>query len=147
MKKTLHFSKTIDASREKVWDTLLDADSFTAWTAPFMEGSYYEGSWDKGAQIRFLAPDGTGMSSVIVENRPQEFISIKHVGEVKNGVDDLDSDSVRKWAPAFENYTLKGNGGATEIGIDVDVTPEYESFMQDAWPKALDKLKSLSESA
>lgn len=147
MKKTLHFSKTIDAPREKVWDALIESESFKAWTAPFMEGSYYEGSWNTGDRIRFLAPDGSGMSSVIAENRPHEFISIKHVGEVKNGVDDVESESVRRWAPAFENYTLKNVGGATELDIDIDVTPDYEQFMQETWPIALDKLKSLSEAS
>jgi ADP-ribosylglycohydrolase len=39
-------------------------------TCPFMEGSYFEESWNAGERIRFLAPDGTGMTSVIAENRP-----------------------------------------------------------------------------
>ena len=144
---TLHFTETINAPREKVWDALIDAASFKAWTAPFAEGSYFEGSWNQGDRIRFLAPDGGGMSSVIAESRPHEFISIKHLGEVKNGVDDFDSDSVRRWAPAFENYTLKDVGGATVIDVDIDVTPDFEQFMKDTWPIALDKLKSLSEAA
>ena len=147
MKTTLHFSQTIEAPREKVWHTLIAPESYKAWTAPFMEGSYYEGSWNKGERIRFLAPDGSGMSSVIAEHRPHEYISIKHLGEVKDGVDDLDSESVRRWAPAFENYTLKESAGATEVFIDVDVTPEYEQYMRDKWPAALDKLKALSERA
>lgn len=145
--KKLHFSRRIDAPREKVWDALLGAESFKAWTAPFMEGSYYDGSWNKGDRIRFLAPDGSGMSSVIAENRPHEFISIKHLGEVKNGVDDFDSESVRRWAPAFENYTLKDVDGTTEVIVDIDVTPDFEQFMEEKWPIALDKLKSLSEAA
>ena len=143
----MHFSETIDAPRDKVWDTLIDRDSYKKWTAPFMEGSYFEGSWNKGDRIRFLAPDGGGMTSVIEENRPHEFISIKHLGEVKNGVDDLDSQSVRRWAPAYENYTLKSAGRSTEVHIDVDVTPDYEQFMQEKWPVALGKLKSLSEAS
>lgn len=145
MTKTLHFSTQIDAPRGTVWDTLIAPDSFKAWTEPFMPGSHFEGSWDKGATIRFLAPDGNGMSSVIVDNRPGEFISIKHLGEVREGVDDFDSDSVRRWAPAFENYTLTTVDGGTRIAIDVDVTPEYEQQMRDAWPHALDRLKALSE--
>lgn len=147
MKKRLHFSKSINAPREKVWNALIGAESFKAWTAPFMEGSYFEGSWNKGERIRFLAPGGGGMSAVIAENRPYEHISIKHLGEIKDGIDDFESESVRRWAPAFENYTLKTVGDATEVDVDIDVTPDYEQYMQEKWPLALDKLKSLSEAA
>lgn len=143
--KRLHFSKSINAPREKVWNTLIGRESYKAWTAPFMEGSYYEGSWNKGDKIRFLGPDGGGMTSVIADNRLHEFISIKHLGEVKNGVDDFDSEDARKWALAFENYTLTKVNGSTEVGIDIDVTPDFESYMKEKWPVALDTLKSLSE--
>lgn len=143
--KTLHFAKTIDAPRERVWQALIGKESYKNWTAPFMEGSYFEGSWNKGDKIRFLGPDGGGMTSVIADNRLHEFISIKHIGEVKNGKDDLDSESVRRWAPAFENYSLKDVAGGTEVTIDLDVTEDFEAQMKEQWPLALDKLKELSE--
>ena len=59
--KTMHFSTVIQAGRPTVWHAMLGPDSYRRWTAPFAEGSYYEGSWDQGATIRFLAPDGGGM--------------------------------------------------------------------------------------
>ena len=58
--KSLRFATTIHAPRKAVWDAMLAPDTYRIWTAPFMEGSYYEGSWVKGARIRFLAPDGSG---------------------------------------------------------------------------------------
>jgi uncharacterized protein YndB with AHSA1/START domain len=142
----LHFSVRIDAPRKKIWDTMLSPETYKAWTAPFCEGSYFEGSWEKGQRIRFLAPNGEGMSSIIAENRPHEFLSIQHVGTLKDGVEDTDSEQVRKWAPAFENYTLVSVDGGTEVRIDMDVEPEYEQYMTEAWPEALEKLKSLCES-
>ena len=145
MKKTLHFDTRIHASPEKVWDTLLEQDTYRDWTSVFMEGSYYEGSWGKGDRIRFLAPDGRGMVSEIAENRPNEFLSIRHIGVIKDGVDDTTSAEAVRWAPAFENYTLKRAEGTTEVDVDVDVTPEYEKFMNDAWPKALLRLKAICE--
>jgi len=147
MNKTLHFAKTIDAPRQTVWNALIGKDSYEEWTAPFMEGSTFEGSWNTGDRIRFLAPDGSGMSSVIEVSRPYEFISIKHLGEVKDGVDDLDGELVRRWAPAYENYTLKESQGGTEFLVDLDVTPEFEQVMQEKWPLALDRLKAISERA
>lgn len=145
--KTLHFSTVIDAPRRTVWDVMLGAETFKAWTAAFAEGSYFEGSWEQGQKIRFLAPDGSGMTSMIAESRPHAFISIKHLGVVKDGVDDTESDAARTWAPAYENYTFLDAGSATELKVDVDTPPDFEAFMANAWPRALAKLKALCEEA
>jgi hypothetical protein len=143
--KTLHYAATIDAPRKQVWDVMLGPETFKAWTTPFAEGSYFEGSWDEGRKIRFLIPDGSGMTSMIAQNRPYEFLSIKHLGIIKDGIDDTESDAARRWAPAYENYTFANAGMATELKIDVDAAPDFEAFMEDAWPKALAKLKTLCE--
>ena len=145
MKKLL-FTVMIKAPRAQVWDALLGHETYKAWTASFCEGSYFDGSWDTGKQIRFLAPNGSGMTSVIAENRTHEYISIKHLGYIKGGIDDTESELVRSWAPAFENYAFVDGAGATEVKVDVDVTPEFEQFSLDAFPKALAKLKAICES-
>lgn len=143
--KRLQFSTVIAAPVDKVWSTMLDSESYKEWTSAFAEGSYYEGSWDQGARIKFLSPSGEGMVSEIAENRPQQFISIRHLGYIANGVEDTESESVRAWAPAFENYTFSAVPEGTRLDIDQDIMAEYEKFMQDAWPKALEKLKQLCE--
>ncbi len=144
--KTLHFSTAIDAPRELVWDAMLGPDTYRLWTAPFCEGSYYEGSWAKDAKIRFLGPGGgEGMSSVIDENRLYEFISIRHLGEIKDGIEDTESERAKSWAQAFENYTFTSKGKSTEVKVDIDTAPDFEGYMNEAWPKALAALKSLCE--
>jgi uncharacterized protein YndB with AHSA1/START domain len=143
--KTLHFASRIDAPPQTVWNTMLGADTYTKWTADFCEGSYYEGSWEKGQRIRFVAPNQEGLSSIIDENRPHEFISIRHIGMVKNGVEDTTSEQVKRWAPSFENYTFVPVDGGTELRVDLDVEPETEKYMQDTWPKSLERLKQLCE--
>jgi uncharacterized protein YndB with AHSA1/START domain len=145
--KRLHFETVINAPRKTIWQAMLSPDTYRAWTAPFAEGSYFEGSWEKGGRIRFLGPDGNGMSSVIADNRPNEFVSIRHVGFIKDGVEDTESEEVRRWTPAFENYTLSDEGGgATRVAVDQDITEEYADYMDQTWPKALGKLKEISES-
>ncbi len=145
----LHFSIKINAPKKKVWRKMLSDASYRVWTKPFMEGSYFEGSWDKGAKIRFLAKDEngklSGMTSMIEENIPYEFISIKHLGIVNNGVDDTTSDEVRKWAGAHENYAFKETGGKTEVLVDTDTDEEFIKMFEEMWPKALAKLKEISE--
>jgi hypothetical protein len=85
------------------------------------------------------------MGSIIAGNRPHDFLS-RHIGVIKDGVEDIDSEQVRKWAPAFENYTFFPVNGRTEVRIDIDVEPGYEQFMSEAWARALAELKSLCES-
>ena len=142
---TLHFSTDIRASRQTVWETMLGHDSYRLWTAEFAEGSYFEGAWEPGARVRFLVPSGHGMVSEVAECRPPEFLSLKHLGYVKDGVEDTESEMVKAWAPAFENYTLTSAGLSTHLAIDIDVTPEWEEYMTKAWPKALAALKQLCE--
>lgn len=146
MKKTLHFEVTIDAPRREVWHSMLDSPGYEAWTSEFSPGSYFDGSWDQGAQIRFMDPSGSGVVSVIERNEPYSFISIRHMGMLRNGVEDLDSDEVRQWVPAHENYRFSDAGSGTRLQVEMDVTPEFEEHMQQAWPRALAKLKGLCES-
>ncbi len=141
----LHFTKFINAPVEKVWDTMLDDVTYREWTKPFDPGSRYEGSWEEGSTIRFLSAEGAGMLATIVENRPHEFISIKHIGQIKDGVEDTTSEEVQKWAPAFENYTFVAKEGGTELTVDLNIVEEWKQMFEDLWPKALDTLKELSE--
>ena len=143
--KRLRFSVAIAASRQTVWNTMLEPDSYRAWTAAFMEGSYYEGSWETGAKIRFLSPGGDGMIAEIAENRPFAFVSIRHLGITKDGVDDTESPAARAWTPAYENYTFIEKDGVTEVVVDVDVNERYEKMFRDTWPKALRRLKEICE--
>ena len=144
--KTLRFETTIPSPREKVWHTMLDQDTYRIWTSEFTAGSYYEGSWEEGARIRFLSPDGGGMTAVIDESRPFEHISIRHLGEIRNGIDDTESEAVKSWSGnAFERYTLRETDGVTHLEVSCDVTPEYESMMNEIWPRALGRLKTLVE--
>jgi uncharacterized protein YndB with AHSA1/START domain len=144
--KTLRFDTDIRGSREQVWRTMLEQDTYRIWTSAFTQGSYYEGSWEQGERIRFLSPDGGGMTAVIDENRPYEYLSVRHLGEIRNGVDDTESESVKSWAgKAFERYTLREEDGVTHLEVTCDVTPEYESMMSDMWVRALQRLKTLVE--
>lgn len=152
--KKLHFSIMINASREKVWKTMLADATYRIWTTAFMPGSYVEGSgvkegnWKKGGKMKFLAPDKDGklggMTSEIAENKPNEFISIHHLGIVADGIEDTTSEEAKQWQ-GFENYTLNDRGGKTELVIDVDTKDDFVDYMNDSWKKALETLKELAE--
>lgn len=142
----LKYKITINAPAEKVWKILWDDKTYRLWTAAFSEGSKVETDWKKGSKILFLDGNDQGMVSRVVENIPNEFMSIEHLGEVKNGIEDLESERVKSWAGAFENYKLKETNEITELTVETDITAEYKDMFAEMWPKALDKLKELAES-
>jgi hypothetical protein len=139
------FNITIDAPRETVWDVLWNDETYPLWTAPFSEGSHAETDWKKGSKVLFLDSNGEGMVSTIADNVPNEFMSIKHLGYVTDGVEDTVSEKVKQWAGACENYTLKTVDGKTDLTIDMDIADEFKDMFSEIWPKALNKVKELSE--
>lgn len=143
--KTLAFNISIQSTAANVWNKIISPETYGVWTSAFCTGSYFVGSWEQGETIRFMSPDGGGMVSEIAENRLHEFISIRHLGYIQNGVDDTESPAVKSWAPAYENYQLIEEAGVTVIKVEVQVTEEYIEYMERTFPKALEKLKELSE--
>lgn len=146
-KKTLHFETTIAAPPATVERVMLEPPTYRRWTAAFSPGSTFEGGWDEGDRIRFLDGEGHGMVATIARRVPGEFVSIRHLGELRaDGSEDLDSEAVRRWAPAHENYRFTAlPGGQTRLEVDMDTMPDYETFMQETWPRALAELKRLCE--
>ena len=140
-----HFTTSINAPREKVWDVLWNDTTYRLWTGVFSEGSCAETDWQKGNKVLFLDAKKSGMISTIADNIPNEFMSIKHLGTIKDGVEDYDSDETKKWAGAMENYTLKTENGKTTLTVDMDITDEYKDYFMTTWPKALEKVKELAE--
>lgn len=148
--KKLHASIVINASKEKVWHAMLDDATYREWTSAFNQGSYYKGEWTKGSKMLFLGPDPEtgkegGMVSRIAEVTPCDFISIEHLGIVKDGVEDTTGPEAQKWAPAFENYTFREQNGSTEVLVDMDIEGEYLDEFTTMWNKALVKLKEVAE--
>jgi len=145
----LQFSIVINAPRKKVWDTMLNDDTYREWTSAFTSGSHYVGDWNQGSKILFLGPDGkgnlSGMVSRIKENRMHEYVSIEHLGFFENGVEVTTGEAVKSWAGALENYTFKDINGKTEVLIEMDSNDEFKEMFEETWPKALQRLKELAE--
>lgn len=145
-KKRIEFTAMIKAPAHVVWQHVTDPESYAQWTSAFADGSHFRGSWEAGARILFLGPNGNGMVSEIAEIRCNEFISIRHLGFISNGVEDTTSEAISKWAPAFENYTFIPTPDGTRFVVDQEVAAEWEEDIRQAWPKALELLTSLCES-
>ncbi len=150
--KRITFTISITAPAKKVYDAMLGITSkatYEQWTALFNPTSTYVGSWDKGSKILFLGTDEQGekggMVSEIADNIPYRFVSIRHYGLVQGGVEITEGPDVEKWANGFENYTFEENNGITSVTVHLDTTEEFVTYMNEAYPKALHKLKELCE--
>lgn len=147
---TLHFETRIKAAPAAVQRIMLADETYREWTALFHPGSYFEGSWEKGADIRFLGPsdDGQqyGMLGRIKENIPGKLIEIEHIGVIDKGQEITSGEAVAEWEGAQEIYYFREEEGATVLTVVVDTTKQYENHMREAWQKALEKLKEICES-
>ncbi len=147
--QTETFKATINAPREKVWETLWGDTSYPAWTAPFAEGSCAKTDWQKGSKVLFVDKDGNGMVSTVADNVPNEYMSFKHLGMINNGVETYDEKELHGWAGALENYTLKTVNGETELTVELNtengIPEEHKDYFINTWPIALKKLKELAE--
>ena len=143
--KKLTLSTSINAPRERVWSTLLDDATYREWTSEFQEGSYAVTDWKEGSKALFLTPTGDGMVSRIAAHRPNQFLSIEHLGTVKNFVEDTQTGAKEGWAGAYENYSLRESEGGVTLTVEMDVMDEYRTYVEETWPKALDKLQRICE--
>ena len=148
----LQFKISINAPLDKTYDCMLglgNKSTYEQWTALFYPTSTYEGSWDKGSKILFVGVDEKGdrggMVSKIVENIPNQFVSIQHYGLVKAGKEITEGPEVEKWANGFENYTFDESSGIITVTIDLDTIEDFVDYMNNAYPKALEKLKEICE--
>jgi hypothetical protein len=139
--KKLIFSININAPCEKVWNVLWDDQCYKDWTRIFCEGSHAVSDWKEGSKIVFLSDGNNGMFSRIAKKVENEYMSFEHLGEIRNGV-----EQTAPWENAYENYTLKGENNLTQLLVDLDSTEKFESYFNDTFPKALQRVKELAES-
>lgn len=139
------FVINIDARRGKVWETLWNDDSYREWTSVFSPGSSAETDWEKGSKILFTDGKGSGMVAEIADKVPHEYMAFRHLGEIKDGVEDLEAAKENGWHGAMETYKLSGDENATELTVQLDMMEEYRDMFMETFPKALQRVKELAE--
>lgn len=150
--KKLTKSIEIAADQRTVWETLVDPLKYEEWAQAFCKGSYFEGGWNTGDGIRFLARNQEGkldgVISRIAESRYPEFVSLRHLGVVHDDVEDLSSEMAMAWTTAYENYQITAlDRERTLFSVDMDIDEQYEEEYESMWPQALESIKALSEAS
>ncbi len=143
--KDLQFSIDIAAPRERVWDCMFDPLAYRDWTRAFADGSYYEGVWATGRRLRFLDPQGFGMEAVVDEAVPHERLSLRLVGEIKDGRPVAGSRLAQM--PAHERYVFTATPQrGTHLAVHLQSWDDgFTDFLQTTWPQALSRLKAIAE--
>jgi uncharacterized protein YndB with AHSA1/START domain len=145
----LHFESVVNCPPIKVYEYMLNEKKYREWTSVFNPSSRYEGSWEKGSKILFIGEDSNGnsggMVSRIKENIPHRFISIEHLGILKNGEEINCGPEVDLWKGSLENYTFSSADGKTRLSVDIDSNSEFRTYFLETWPLALEKIRALCE--
>lgn len=148
----IQFKKDIKSSAQNVFETMLglkNIETYEQWTAEFNPTSTYEGQWKKGAKMYFVGTDEKGnrggMVSEIADMIPSKFVSIRHYGMLDGDTEITEGEQVEKWAGGLENYSFHESNGITTVTVEMDITEDYMDYFNTTWPKALDKLKSITE--
>ncbi len=146
--ESMTFNIEINASPKKVWDVLFTDATYPKWTAVFCTGSHAVTDWQQGSKALFMDDKQSGMVGLLDKVIPNEFMSIKGIGEIKKGVEDYDSSGAKVCNGALEQYTLKGDNGKTHLTINLsggNFPQEIIAFFKDVWPKALEAVKAIAE--
>lgn len=147
--KTLQFTKEINATARKVWDTLWNPDTYSKWTSAFdpdhPAGGTMQTDWQVGGKTLFLDSNGSGMVATIKSiDEPYELV-FEHLGEVIEGREDTTSEKVKTWAGSLEEYSLTEWNGITTLRASVQTPEEGEEIMDRGFTEGLEEVKRLAE--
>jgi hypothetical protein len=96
MKKNLialQFEIVMQSTAENLWNCLWQPENYQQWTSKFCAGNYCETTaFEAGSDIRFLTSNGQGMYSVIEIMEPHNLLVFKHLGEITNFENEVNSD-------------------------------------------------------
>ncbi|MEO6232504.1 MAG: SRPBCC domain-containing protein [Ferruginibacter sp.] len=144
--KNLIYKIAISAGAQKVWEIMLAPDTYQEWVNAAWPGSFYEGRWAEGENLRFIGKDGSGTLALLESYKPYTYISARHIAILQSGgIEDRESDIAKGWIGTTENYMFKDESGVTMLTVELIINPEWEKMFNEGWPKALARLKEICE--
>lgn len=141
--KELRFQVEIKATKETVWNTLWQDETFRQWAGIIDPGTYMTGELKEGNEVQFIsAENGYGVTSLVAQLVPGEFLLLKHRSDTQErGAEKRENE----WTGGEESYALSENQGVTTLLAAFGVPPEMEEYFETSYPKALERVKELAE--
>lgn len=148
--QTAYYSIIIENSPTKVYELMLDHDSYRKWTKPFSPTSDLRGDWTEKSKMLFTSKDKdgfeAGMIAVVDANIPGEIVVIRHVGMFDQNGEYNEGKMVDEWKNSLEVYRFKNLNGKTNLICSVELSDQTDPHMFDqTWPEALNLLKEICE--
>ncbi len=144
--ETLKYQIEINAPAEKVWDVLWNEKTYSQWTYFFSPDSVMQTDWKVGGKTYFTdSGRQNGMVSTISRIQEPEYLVFEHIGELRDGVEDVDSEKVKVWKGCQEAYYLEQNEGKTTLKVEVEIDSSHKEMMDNGFLKGLEIIKKLSE--
>jgi hypothetical protein len=89
--------------------------------------------------------EGNGMVSTIEEMKKPEVLIFKHLGMIKDGKEDLESEEVKGWSGSLEKYFLSQNGDTTTVKVELATLPEYIGMLKSGFIQGFEAVKQMAE--
>lgn len=141
--KEMQFSIEINATKERVWDTLWQDETFRQWASIIDPGTYMTGDLKVGGEVQFISSkNGYGVTSLVEKLTPGEFLLLRHRADTQ---DSGKQQRDKEWTGGEESYSLTEKDGVTTVTAAFGVPPEMEDYFKVNYPKALRKVKTLAE--
>lgn len=141
--KEMQFQIEINATKEKVWNTLWEDNTFRQWADFIDPGTYMIGDLKEGNEVQFISASGYGVTSLAEKLVPGEFLQLKHQVDTQ---DSGEREREEQWTGGEESYSLIEKGeDLTVLTITLDVPLELLEEFKVSYPKALEEIKLLAE--
>lgn len=141
--KEMRFSIEINATKERVWDTLWQDETFREWASIIDPETYMVGDLKEGNEVQFISSaSGYGVTSLVEKLVAGEFLLLRHRADTQ---EDGKREREKQWTGGEESYSLAEKDGTTTLTVAFDVPPELEEEFKVNYPKALERVKVLAE--
>lgn len=141
--KEIQFSIEIKASKERVWATLWEDETFREWANMIDEGTYMKGVMKEGNEIQFISSvNGYGVTDLIERLNPNVYVLFRHRADTKESGQ---QEREKEWTGGTESYSLSEKNGVTTLLVVTEVPQEQEDIFHMRFPKALELIKTLAE--
>jgi uncharacterized protein YndB with AHSA1/START domain len=143
--QNMHYSVDINATKEKVWETLWSDQTLRDWASNIDEGTYMEGTLEEGKEVNFMSASGYGVSSKVEKLIPYMHVSFRQIADIKAGANGAIEKRDKQWTGALGSYDLEENKGKVTLSVAQDVPDELVEMFKTRIPLSLERVKVLAE--
>jgi hypothetical protein len=140
--KEMQFSIDIQATKQKVWNTLWQDETFRDWAGIIDPGTHMVGDLKENNEVQYISGNGYGVTSLVEKLIPGEFLLLRHSADTQ---DNGKRERAQEWTGGAESYKLVEKDGTTTLTTAFDVPSEMEEYFKTNYPKALERVKELAE--